>query len=218
MRYSFIIPTLNEEAYLPFLLKSIQQQTEENEIIVVDANSTDLTKEIAKSFNAKVITTQKGVALQKNTGAKEAKGDYLIFIDADMILPKTFITDIEKYKFTSAIPITRIIPSQITIKDMFFYPLINLTQNIARLFKQGTGRGCFIIKKDYFPGFRNLKVCEDVDLYKRLKKVKHLPITVFEHPRRYRRDGYIKTIFNWTINGLLYQLNKPNKIKYKMIR
>lgn len=88
---SIVIPTLNEEKYLPSLLRSIKDQTASPfEVIVADANSTDATRKIALSFGCKIT---KGGPLPKgrNNGAKIAKSDILLFLDSDNILPKTFL-------------------------------------------------------------------------------------------------------------------------------
>lgn len=86
MQLSIVIPTLNEEAYLPLLLRSVDQQTfTDYEVIVADAGSTDRTVEIARSFGATVLAGgMPGVG--RNAGAAIAKGDVIIFFDADVIL------------------------------------------------------------------------------------------------------------------------------------
>ncbi len=89
---SIIIPTLNEEKYLPLLLESIKGQNfkGEYEVIVADADSKDKTIEIAKNYGCKIIPG--GLpAKGRNEGAKEAKGDLLLFLDADVILPGDFL-------------------------------------------------------------------------------------------------------------------------------
>jgi glycosyltransferase involved in cell wall biosynthesis len=89
---SIIIPTLNEERYLPKLLESIRNQNFDGkyEIIIADANSLDKTREIAESFGCKVV---KGglPAKGRNEGARVARGEIFLFIDADVILPKDFL-------------------------------------------------------------------------------------------------------------------------------
>lgn len=88
---SIIIPTLNEEEYLPLLLKSIKKQGFKNyEIIVADAGSKDKTKEIAKKHNCKIV---KGglPAKGRNEGAKIAKGDIFLFIDAEAVFSEHFL-------------------------------------------------------------------------------------------------------------------------------
>ena len=97
---SIIIPTLNEENYLPLLLAEIKKQDfDDYEIIVADANSGDDTLRVAKAFGCKV--TQGGLpAKGRNEGAKIASGDLLLFIDADAVfLPENFLKDlVEKFQ------------------------------------------------------------------------------------------------------------------------
>lgn len=92
---SIIIPTLNEEDYLPRFLKEIKKQDfDDYEIIVADANSEDRTVEIAKEFGCRVVSG--GVpAKGRNEGAKVAKGEILLFMDADnLYLPDNFFENI----------------------------------------------------------------------------------------------------------------------------
>ena len=88
---SIIIPTWNEEKYLPRLLDCIRNQTYKNyEIIVADANSKDNTRKIAKKFGCRI--TNGGLpAVGRNNGAKIAKGYFLIFIDADVQIENDFL-------------------------------------------------------------------------------------------------------------------------------
>lgn len=76
---SIIIPTFNEEKYLPILFESLQKQTFNNfEIIVADNNSTDATRSIALAAGARVV----GGGLPaggRNMGAKFAQGEWLLF-------------------------------------------------------------------------------------------------------------------------------------------
>lgn len=86
MRLSIVIPTLNEEAYLPLLLKSVDGQTlTDYEVIVADAGSTDRTAAIAGEFGAAIVRGgMPGVG--RNAGAAAARGDIILFLDADVIL------------------------------------------------------------------------------------------------------------------------------------
>ena len=88
---SIIIPAYNEEKYLPRLLRCIKEQTyKDYEIIIADANSTDKTRQIAKKYGCKIA---KGglPAVGRNNGAKIAKGDILLFLDADAKFNKNFL-------------------------------------------------------------------------------------------------------------------------------
>ena len=94
--YSFIIPAYNEEDYLQATLTALQEAMSQvdlsGEIIVVDNNSSDKTAEIAESHGAKVIFEAiNQISRARNAGAKEAQGRYLIFVDADTIVPNALL-------------------------------------------------------------------------------------------------------------------------------
>lgn len=87
--FSVIIPTLNEEKFLPHLLQSLKDQTYKNfEVIVVDGSSKDKTVQVAKTFpKIKVLVSKKAsLPLQRNMGARVAKGKWFLFVDADDVL------------------------------------------------------------------------------------------------------------------------------------
>lgn len=91
---SVIIPTLNSELYLDKCLKSIKYQTYKNtEIIVVDNYSQDDTSKIARNYTKNFFVQGPERSSQRNSGAKKAKGKFLVFIDSDMELSKTVIED-----------------------------------------------------------------------------------------------------------------------------
>ena len=97
MNLSIIIPTLEEEKYLPLLLDSIKKQNlkRDYEIIISDAGSKDRTIEIAESQGCKIV---KGglPAKGRNEGAKIAQGELFLFLDADTMLPEN---SLEKFIF-----------------------------------------------------------------------------------------------------------------------
>ena len=83
---SIIIPTLNEEKYLPVLLESIKKQKFEGdyELIVADAGSQDKTVEIARNFGGKIVPG--GLpAKGRNQGAAEARGDLFLFLKKTLL-------------------------------------------------------------------------------------------------------------------------------------
>ena len=83
---SFIVPAYNEEAELPGTFRAIHSAAigYEYEIVLVDDGSTDATAAIGKQFGARVISiTGRQIAAARNAGAKAARGDVFIFVDAD---------------------------------------------------------------------------------------------------------------------------------------
>ncbi len=89
---SVIITTKNEESVLERLLKSLNSQTYRKiEIIVVDNSSVDKTKKISLRYTPRVYDKGPERSAQRNFGAKKAKGNFLLFLDADMKLTSRVI-------------------------------------------------------------------------------------------------------------------------------
>ncbi len=92
MKLTVVIPTLNEEKDLPRTLKSLKFA---DEILVVDSGSVDRTVQIAKDFGAKVINHPfQNFADTRNFADKGAKNDWILSIDADVVVPKKLIEEI----------------------------------------------------------------------------------------------------------------------------
>lgn len=95
---SVIIPTFNEEKVLPATLQALFTQPGEYEVIVVDGGSTDRTRDVVADHISltqpsalspiQLITAPKGRASQMNAGAKQANGEWLLFLHADTVLPE----------------------------------------------------------------------------------------------------------------------------------
>ena len=88
--------TKNEEKNIENCLKSVKNQNypqNKIEIIVVDNNSQDKTKEIAYGYTDKVYNFGPERSAQRNFGVKKAAGKYILYLDADMILSKEVIRE-----------------------------------------------------------------------------------------------------------------------------
>ena len=102
MKVSAIIPTYNEEKTIGECLESLSKQTfKDLEIIVVDDGSTDTTPQLlrgaSKTGSVKVFfQAHKGPGAARNLGAKEANGEILVFVDADMVFKKDFVEKLVK--------------------------------------------------------------------------------------------------------------------------
>src|SRR5450432_2881780 len=96
MLISVVIPAFNEEAYLPATLSCVRDAISACrcgvELIVVDNESADRTREVARSFGATVVhEAVHNIARVRNAGASAARGDVLAFVDADTIVPPYFL-------------------------------------------------------------------------------------------------------------------------------
>jgi rSAM/selenodomain-associated transferase 2 len=89
MQLSIIVPTLNEAAEISQTLQSLQRLREKgHEVIVVDGGSVDRTVVLASPFADRVLVSQPGRGTQMNVGAQTAKGEVLLFLHADTLLPE----------------------------------------------------------------------------------------------------------------------------------
>jgi glycosyltransferase involved in cell wall biosynthesis len=97
-KISAVIPTYNEEKDIEDCLKSLNSQSiEPIEIIIVDDGSTDDTVKIAKKYKVKILKqNHQGPGAARNLGAKNASGNILIFIDADMTFDKDYLKNLTK--------------------------------------------------------------------------------------------------------------------------
>lgn len=85
---SIVMPTLNEARNLPSTLVALQPFLRRGaELVVADGGSTDATAQLARGAGAVVVATSRGRAVQMNAGAAVARGDVLLFLHADTLLP-----------------------------------------------------------------------------------------------------------------------------------
>lgn len=224
---SVIIPTLQEEKLLEKTLRCFSptlQQHYRLELIISDGGSTDNTISIARQFTDNIIIHSKKerqtIAEGRNAGAHHAQGKILLFINADTIIenPEPFIRYIAQWAenpspSSAALACSvHVLPSERTWSDAAFHGFFN---NYIRFFVNvlgiGMGRGeCQIIRADVFHdlgGYNpTVSAGEDFDLFRRIAhhhKVHYAPeLVVYESPRRFRKYGYIKLLWNWTINAL----------------
>ncbi|GIW64271.1 MAG: glycosyl transferase [Patescibacteria group bacterium] len=213
--FSVIIPTLNEELFLPKLLDDLKKQKETNfEVIIVDGYSLDNTKKVALKYKKCLRlsffeSNKKNVASQRNFGASKAKGDYLLFLDADSRIKSTFLTKVKKFilKNKGLLFVPYVVPSK---KDKIYKPLFDLANNLVefsqKLPKKFSLGGSIIIERNFFHlmgGFNEeLFMSEDHELIGRAfnygvqtKFIKNSPV-VFSL-RRIKKEGEVKFFYKY---------------------
>lgn len=227
MLVSIIIPTLNEETNISVVLQSLLTFSD-IEILIVDGGSSDKTCDeigpfLSKYPLVKLLYSARGRAIQMNAGAKNASGEWLVFLHADTIIPEKswlhFRNTIEK---KSSIKSGSFL-FQVSSKKLRYRMMEKLVNIRTRLFKLPYGDQALFIRKDLFKkmnGFReDFPLMEDVDFVGRMSKQKGFEILsapVFTSPRRHEKDGFLRRIsFNLLIN-ILYRLGVHPKdlVKY----
>lgn len=204
---SIIIPTFNEERYLPKLLDSLQNQTMgPHEVIVSDAFSDDRTRVIAKSDGCKVVDGGlPGTA--RNNGVKTATQPLILFLDADVILPPKFLekTVAEIVEKNLDIASCFITPRSPLTLDKWLHKFANQYMKFTQKIHPHIPGACIFVKKDLhnlLGGFdESLTLAEDHDYVRRAKKVSKfaylksykIPISV----RRFSKEGRIKVILKY---------------------
>lgn len=99
MHFSIIIPLFNKEDYIERTINSILNQSYKNyEIIVIDDGSTDSSRKIVNKFSNEIIKyyyqSNSGVSSARNTGAKNAKYEYIVFLDSDDTWSENFLEEL----------------------------------------------------------------------------------------------------------------------------
>ncbi|WP_407453415.1 MJ1255/VC2487 family glycosyltransferase [Methanobrevibacter sp.] len=228
MILSIIIPTYNEEEYLPVLLESIREQDfDDYEIIVADAKSTDRTREIAEEYGC--IVVEGGLpAVGRNNGARVAKGEILLFLDSDLKLTEDYLRDVV-YEFNMerlGIAITQMVPLSNKVQDKIFHEFANYFMIGAEKIKPH-GAGCYgiIAKKelhDECGGFdESLTFGEDTDYIERLAKKERFRVLrnakIGVSTRRLEEEGITTLIQQYgrsTVNDFLGKRTDASDLNY----
>ena len=186
-----IIPALNEAAGIENTLRSVSRQTPEHEIIVADGGSLDETAAIASRYG-RVVQAPRGRSRQMNAGAAQARGNILLFLHADTILPPD---GLEKVQKTLSDPAFESGAFQLRFDQntplLRFYTWFTYLH--APLICFGD-RGCFVRRSVFeeVGGYPDLPIFEDIELVRKLHErggFVFLKKYVTSSARRFREHG-----------------------------
>ncbi len=200
---SVIIPTLNEAAALPAVLRAVAEAADgiEYETIIADGGSTDVTLTLARATeNCRVVSSSRaGRAAQMNLGAAQARGEILLFLHADTLLPVGAL---------AAVTVACARPGTVAgggFARRYASPSrwLRLTCWLAgwrnRFFGWHLGDQAMFARRDAFlqlGGFREWDRFEDVDFSRRLARIGRvvtLRPPVVSSARRFQRRGPLRT-------------------------
>lgn len=237
---SFIIPTKNEEKVIEKILQCLSEYKGEKEIIVSDGQSTDNTIMIAKQFADKVVehegSIRQTIALGRNDGARVARGDFLVFLDADVEIPdinaffekigKIFHANSELAGLTVCIRVSK---EQETFMDKIVFSSLNFYNLIMNnYFNAGASLGEFqMVRRNIFKqigGYReDLIASEDFEFFSRVSKLGKTclvnDLTVYHSGRRAHVIGWPKLLKEWFLNFFFVLMGKKSHSKeWEVIR
>ena len=209
--FSIIVPVLNEKDGIESFLQDLKGVSagESVEFIVVDADPAGNTVNKIRSGEVTKLLSPRGRGMQMNRGADVARGNVLLFLHADTFLPQNALVHIK-----NALTDNTCVGGAFDLGIDSDRILLRLTAWCAslkhRLTRVPYGDQAIFIRSDFFRdigGYREVPLFEDVELMKRIKKLKK-KITIIRYrtntsPRKWEKEGTLYTILrNWTLQTL----------------
>ncbi|GFO82782.1 TIGR04283 family arsenosugar biosynthesis glycosyltransferase [Methyloceanibacter sp.] len=221
---SVVIPTLNAERTLVPTLSGLVPAVVEGivqEAIIADGGSTDGTDVIADAAGTHLVKAPRGRGMQLEAGAREAKGDWLLFLHADTVLEPGWAAEAANF-------IERIESGRRPLSAAYFRFGLDDEGFMPRLIETMVGLRCaffslpygdqgLLISRTHYArlgGFRPLPLMEDVDLVRRLKRreLHAFRTRAVTSARRYQEEGYLsRSIRNLGLT-LLYLMRVPPRV------
>jgi rSAM/selenodomain-associated transferase 2/rSAM/selenodomain-associated transferase 1 len=210
---SVIIPTLNEEAHLPFLLEHLKLGNP-HEIIIADGGSRDRTLEIAARAGARIVHAAKGRASQMNLAAATATGEFLLFLHADTMPPTDYASIIRTILHapgTSAGAFGFALSGKLSSASLI-ERMVNLR---CRLFQTPYGdQGLFLRRRIFrhagrFPEWPVLEDLHLVRILRRIGRVRTSTEIAHTSPRRWQNGGTIRTFLRHQLMLAAYHIGVP---------
>jgi rSAM/selenodomain-associated transferase 2 len=221
---SVIIPVLNEERIIESALSRLAAMDADIEMIVVDNGSTDDTFRLASRW-ARTLSSAPGRGPAMNAGADVATGEILLFLHADTHLPMGAFQAVQE-----ALADGRNVGGCFSVafdgddwRDALVAAMYRAFSRLGLFY----GDAAIFVRCDTFRslgGYKPMALMEDFDLCLRLRRAGRtvrLPLAVRSSSRRWRKQGFLKTVLVFcVIQGLyLAGYRRPSLFKlYRAIR
>ena len=218
-----VIPTYNSEKTIENTLNSICKYF--NKIIMVDANSCDLTIQMSKKYNIKIIKSLKGRGPQLILGAEHAATDWIFFLHSDTIIKKNNIIDINQF-ITNTLNNNKAASFKIKFNtNNIWSNLLSKLVNIrSKYLKLPYGDQGLLISRSFYKnigGYKNIPIMEDVEIIRNIgfRNIKILNSYIITDAERFENQGWIYrsmiNLFCLTLYFLGFNINYINKIYKK---
>ena len=207
---SIVIPALDEAPNLERLLPDLRARFAAAEIVLVDGGSADATAATAARFpEVRLLVSPRGRARQMNAGARQARGDVLLFLHADTRLPDGALAAVD-----AAVRDPGVVAGRFDIRFDNARPVFRM---IAWFMNQrsrwsgiSTGDQAIFVCREAFEtlgGYPDMPLMEDVELCRRLKRrgrIAALRLRVTTSARKWEREGATRTILLMWLLRFLY--------------
>jgi len=197
MDVSVLIPTINEATLIGSVLKNVANAFPGCEVIVVDGGRSDGTRTVVDG-RATVVHSVASRGSSLNDAARIARGDVLLFLHADTMLPPDADAEIARvlsdpsvvggafrFSFDDASTSARVIAAWVNVRSTLFNVFL--------------GDQALFVRKSVFlraGGFRDWNLMEDLEILHRLRRFGSLRMTratIVTSARRHLRDGWLIT-------------------------
>lgn len=229
MRLSIVIPVLNEATRIEECVERAHAQgrssAQEVEVIVVDGGSSDGTVERARALADRlgpdvirvIVAPRRGRARQLNAGAREAKGDVVVFLHVDTDLPHDAASRIARVVHDGADY------GWFTVRIASNDPRLRFASRIwslrSRVFVSSTGDQAQFFRRDFFfraGAYPPFDVCEDLAILRHARRIgRHACIDapVTTSARRWEANGVGRTIaMMWRVRAMYHLGVRPERL------
>jgi rSAM/selenodomain-associated transferase 2 len=218
---SIIIPVLNEATLINGIIDHLHglEGDEVKEIVIVDGDPEGLTLKAISHDDVRQLKSSRGRWIQMNEGAKNAKGNILLFLHADTELPldamRLIATAMKDKQYVAGA-----FGLGIKSKRFVFRAIESAASLRSRITKIPFGDQAIFMRKNYFDeigGYKDMPIMEDVEIMKRIKKRgdKIFIITQKVHTssRRWEQEGILRcTLRNWFLQILYLLRISPHRL------
>lgn len=218
---SIIIPVLNEAPLINGIIDHLHslEGDETKEIIIVDGDPEGLTLKAISHDDVRQLKSSRGRWIQMNEGAKNAKGNMLLFLHADTELPldamRLIATAMKDKRYVAG-------AFDLGIKsERFVFRAIESAVSLrSRITRIPFGDQAIFVRKNYFDeigGYKDIPIMEDVEIMERIKKrgdkIFIIPQKVHTSSRRWEQEGILHcTLRNWFLQILYLLRISPHRL------
>jgi rSAM/selenodomain-associated transferase 2 len=216
---SVIIPTYNEESVIERNLGHLSRANGDFEVLVVDGESTDGTRARVEALMGgfprplRLAAAPRNRALQLNRGAELARGETLLFLHADIVVPPEAIEATEQALSAHALCGGNF--SLVFAGPSAWNRFFTWANRARRRFGIYYGDSGIFVRRQVFErlgGFKPIPVMDDYEFIRRMEKLGRtlcLPATLKVSDRRWRRQGALRTLLSWVLVQSLYSAGVP---------